>query len=155
MHKVFSLKLQVRQIYAKCTVQRISENEGYQECMQLLHLQSQITLLEGIRNALQVVNMSLTHASPVKPLLSPKKRNSSVKTNLKLEESVSAQEFLKIVRVNLLMFAKHIEEASQERTLVKRQHDVDMDEVPLSRNKLKEVSFLDQGESSSFIFEVF
>ncbi|KAG6451805.1 hypothetical protein O3G_MSEX007352 [Manduca sexta] len=127
----------VREIYTKCAVQDIVETTAFKECMQLLNFQSQMKLVETIKNGLKVVNTSLQNVSPVKPLqVTPKKNNmEDVIVNNHLGEG-----FVKNVRVHLLMFLRQIEKANTEATIITNsmETDDDVENVPGNRYKLKE-----------------
>lgn len=107
--------------------------------MQLLKFQSQMKLVETIKNGLKIVNSYLQAASPVKPL-----RSSLSKINLNnivLSDDLG-ENFAKALRVHLLTFLRQIENANTESTVITNSlpKTEDNENTPGNRYKLKEVS---------------
>ncbi|CAB3243566.1 unnamed protein product [Arctia plantaginis] len=128
----------VREIYTKCVVESITETIAFKDCMQLLKFQSQMKLVETIKNGLKIVNSYLQAASPVKPL-----RSSPTKNNLNsivLSDDLG-ENFAKTLRVHLLTFLRQIENANPEYTVSSNSlpaTEVNNENTPGSRYKLKE-----------------
>ncbi|CAG4937416.1 unnamed protein product [Colias eurytheme] len=99
----------IREIYARCAVEHVTETEGFKECMQLLGFQSQVKLIDSIQSAIKVVNNVLQTISPIKPLRSTPSKNNQVNISTELGE-----DFVKSVRVYLITFLRQIENASNE-----------------------------------------
>jgi hypothetical protein len=108
--------------------------------MLLINFQSQIKLVESIKNALKVVNSALQNSSPVKPLRSTPVKN--YLNNIALTNDVG-ENFVKTIRVHLLMFLRQIEHANTEFTISSKGPDEtenDGENILENRYKLKEVS---------------
>ncbi|KAM3962283.1 LOW QUALITY PROTEIN: origin recognition complex subunit 3 [Aphomia sociella] len=128
----------VREIYTKCAVECVTGTQGFKECMQLIQFQSQIKLIESIKHALKVVNGALQVVSPVKPLRSTPTKNNL--NNVQLNSDVG-ENFIKTVRVHLLMFLRQIENANTEASALSKEADEDdndLENTPGNRYKLKE-----------------
>ncbi|XP_068630803.1 origin recognition complex subunit 3 [Battus philenor] len=128
----------VREIYSKCATENISVTTGFRECMQLINFQSQLRLIDNVKDALKTVNHALQISSPVKPLrTTPLKNNSN---NVKMFDSDFGVAFIKSVRVHMMMFLRQLENANNEVTLLT--HSNDDKEIntkfPGNRYKLKE-----------------
>ncbi|CAK1604203.1 unnamed protein product [Parnassius mnemosyne] len=129
----------VREIYSKCASENIASTQAFKECMQLINFQSQLKLVDSIKNALTAVNLSLEIATPIKPLRSTPKKNN-------LNDVAFGRDFgelfIKSVRVHLTTFLRQIENAKNETTtlVTNNTEDLDVDaETPLvNRYKLKE-----------------
>lgn len=136
---------QVRELYTKCAVECITHKQEFKECMQLIHFQSQIKLVEGIQSALKVVNSALQGVSPVKPLhTTPNKYNLH---NIILTNDVG-ENFMKTIRVHLLMFLRQIQNANTETSIISDvSHDGvnDQENTSGNRYKLKEVGSIKNG----------
>lgn len=120
----------------------VTDTPAFKESMQLLNFQSQVKLVDTIKNALKVINSALQIVSPVKPLRStPTKNNlNNISLNNDLGES-----FIKTVRIHLLLFLRQIEKANTEVTVdtsMTTDDDNDMENIPGNRYKLKEVRTL-------------
>lgn len=102
-------------------------------------------LIDSVKGALKVVNAILQNVSPVKPLrLSPTKNNVFKEKALALNDTLG-DSFLKTVRVHLLTFLRHIQNANTEATILTSpgaDEDFNMENTPGSRYKLKEVFFV-------------
>lgn len=133
-----NLLFQVREIYTKCTVELVTDTQPFKESMQLLNFQSQVRLIETIKSALKVINTTLQIVSPVKPLRSTPTKNNL--NNINLNEDLG-ENFLKTVRVHLLLFSRQIENANTEVTVLTEESvDPDVENVPANRYKLKQVT---------------
>lgn len=106
--------------------------------MQLIEFQSQVKLVETIKTALKLVNSTLKISSPVKPF-----RSTPTKINMEIIHLSNdlGENFIKTVRVHMVMFLRQIENANTEatvsNTLMDNENDVDI--TPGNRYKLKEV----------------
>ncbi|XP_041976430.1 origin recognition complex subunit 3 [Aricia agestis] len=126
----------VREIYTKCATESISSTPAFKECMQLIKFQSQMKLIETIKNALKEVNASLQAISPLKPLrLSPMKN----KVTEIPKETDLGKDFIENTRVHLLMFLRQIEKARNEATTqISMEKEEVSENIVSSRAKLKE-----------------
>ncbi|CAH0727822.1 unnamed protein product, partial [Brenthis ino] len=125
----------VREIYAKCSSQNITNTPEFRESMQLLQFQSQFKLVESIKAALKEI-ATFQIASPVKPLRSTPLKNN---TNMSLNNDLG-QDFAKSVRVHLMTFLRQIENANNESSIYTHveTENGNMDNIPGNRYKLKE-----------------
>lgn len=109
--------------------------------MQLLQFQSQLKLVESIKTALKEINTTLQVASPVKPL-----RSTPLKNNTNISLNDLGLDFAKSVRIHLMTFLRQIENANNESSIhthVETENDnMDIDNIPGNRYKLKEVSII-------------
>lgn len=128
----------MREIYAKCGNDCVASTQDFKECMQLLEFQSQVKLVETIQSALKVLNSTLQTASPMKPFRSTPTKNNM--ENIRLSDDLG-QNFIKIVRVHMVMFLRQIESANTETAIstTSMDEDNDVDVTPGNRYKLKEV----------------
>ncbi|XP_049865911.1 origin recognition complex subunit 3 [Pectinophora gossypiella] len=127
----------MREIYTKCTIDLVTDTHEFKECMLLLGFQSQVKMVEGIKNALKVIN-SLQNVSPVKPLRSTPTKNNY--NNIKPSDDLG-ENFVKTVRVHLMIFLRQIENANTEATVLTKYNtddDDDVENIPGNRYKLKE-----------------
>ncbi|XP_059059897.1 origin recognition complex subunit 3 isoform X2 [Achroia grisella] len=127
----------VREIYTKCAVECVTDTQEFKECMQLINFQSQMKLVENIKQILKVINTALQVVSPVKPLrATPTKNNLS---NIQLNSDLG-ENFVKTIRVHLLMFLRQIENASTETNVITSgtENEVNSENTPGNRYKLKE-----------------
>ncbi|XP_039749028.1 origin recognition complex subunit 3 [Pararge aegeria] len=130
----------VREIYAKCSIEHVTNTQPFKECMQLLNFQSQVKMADSIKNALKEINSVLQIVSPVKPLRStPSKTNmNSIAVNNDL-----GQDFAKSISIHFLTFLRQIENAHNEAPVLayanhERENDLETDIIPGNRYKLKE-----------------
>ena len=126
-------------MYARCSLQNITNTQAFRETIQLLNFQSQVKLVESLNGALKEVNMILQMSSPVKPL-----RSTPLKNNINISSSNElGVDFAKNVRIHLMTFLRQIENANNEATVhsnIEAENDnMDIDNVPGNRYKLKEV----------------
>lgn len=122
----------IKELYSICSTEHITNTKPFEECMQLLNLQSKVTLVESIKNAMQIINETLQIQT--KPLSSPNKNASFI-----IEEKESNwQNYLKEVKVSLLTFSRHLAKASQDSSLEIRDRSAPVALVPINRYKLKE-----------------
>nr|XP_034824414.1 origin recognition complex subunit 3 isoform X2 [Maniola hyperantus] len=127
----------VREIYAKCSMELITDTQPFRECMQLLSFQSQVQLAESMKNALKEINALLQIVSPLHPT-SRKTNLNSITLNNDL-----GQDFAKSIRIHFLTFLRQIENANNEALVINNvnannDNDMDVDVVPGNRFKLKE-----------------
>ncbi|XP_075970562.1 origin recognition complex subunit 3 [Anticarsia gemmatalis] len=126
----------VREIYTRCAVEWITDTQPFKECMQLINFQSQVKLVETVKNALKLINSYTQSASPVKPLRSSPMKNNV--NNICLNNDLG-DSFAKTLRVHLLTFLRQIENANTEATTnVIPETDSINENVPGNRYKLKE-----------------
>ncbi|XP_026751186.2 origin recognition complex subunit 3 [Galleria mellonella] len=128
----------VREIYTKCAVECVTGTQGFKECMQLLNFQSQMKLVENIKQALKIINAALQVVSPVKPLRSTPTKNNL--NNIQLSNDIG-EKFVKTIRVHLLMFSRQIENANTETCILTdniEKGDDNSENIPGNRYKLKE-----------------
>ncbi|XP_013187102.2 origin recognition complex subunit 3 isoform X2 [Amyelois transitella] len=128
----------VREIYSKCAQENVTTTLAFNECMQLINFQSQVKLVDSIKVALKVINSALQGVSSVKPL-----RSSPIKNNLSsiVLNDDTGENFVKAVRVHLMMFMRQIESANTECTIlseVVKEDTNEVENVPVNRYKLKE-----------------
>ncbi|XP_053602872.1 origin recognition complex subunit 3 [Plodia interpunctella] len=127
----------VREIYTKCAQENVTSTQAFKECMQLINFQSQVKLVDSIKNALKIVNTALQVVSPVKPLrTTPSKSNVD---NIVINHD-TGENFVKAIRVHLMMFSRQIENASTECSVISEVVDDEneVENVPGNRYKLKE-----------------
>ncbi|XP_026328360.1 origin recognition complex subunit 3 [Hyposmocoma kahamanoa] len=127
----------MREIFAKCANDCVASTQDFADCMQLLEFQSQVKLVETIKSALKVINSALKIVSPVKPLRSTPTKNNMENINLSYD---LGDNFVKTVRVHMVMFLKQIENANTEATIstTSMGNEIDVDVTPDNRYKLKE-----------------
>ncbi|CAH0407752.1 unnamed protein product [Chilo suppressalis] len=128
----------VREVYTKCAVEPITSTAAFRECMTLIKFQSQVKLADSIKDSLKLVNSMLKIVSPIKPLRSTPTKNNV--NNIALQNDLG-ENFLKTVRIHLLMFLRQIEHAKTEATIFSDDHEEledDVENVPGNRYKLKE-----------------
>lgn len=132
-------------MYTKCVSSEcITASAAFKECMQLLNFQSQVKLVDSIKGAVKVVNEMLQNSPTMKPLRLTPTKNYLLKENaLDLGASLG-ENFLKTIRVLLLTFQRHIQNANTEATIVANpgmDEDSNMENTPADRYKLKEVRY--------------
>ncbi|XP_045765033.1 origin recognition complex subunit 3 isoform X2 [Maniola jurtina] len=129
----------VREIYAKCSMELITDTQPFRACMQLLSFQSQVQLAESMKNALKEINAVLQIVSPIKPLRAtpPKTNLNSITLNNDL-----GHDFAKSIRIHFLTFLRQIENANNEALVLNNvnvnDNDLDIGVLPGNRYKLKE-----------------
>lgn len=125
----------MRELYTKCALENITGTTAFKDCLQFINFQSKVKLEETIKDALKVVNFYLKLKSPTKPLQpTPKKNNMNnfVFDNL-------GENFVRVVRVHLLMFLKQIENASTDSDIASVEDEI-VENLSGNRYKLKEVT---------------
>lgn len=115
----------------------ITKKSAFRDCMQLLNLQSQATLIASIKQAIHIINTNLKSTSPLKPF-SP--INSPEAKLILDEKDVKWCNFLRKVRVVLMTFVRDLGKASQDSSYVTDVPKQDAEIVPMNRRQLKEVS---------------
>lgn len=129
---------QIREIYAKCSMEHITSTQPFKDCMQLIGFQSQLKLVDNIKNALKEIN-SLIKIDSTKPL-----RSTPTKNNINVAANDLGINFSKTIRVHMMTFLRQIENANSESTVFSSEADTEInmetENVPASRYKLKEVN---------------
>lgn len=126
----------MREIYAKSATEHIVETEGFKECMQLINFQSQLILVDTIKNAVKLTEHTLETASPKIPLKSILKKPPN--------DKALGKEFVRSIKIHLGLFLRQIENANAEDEITQNvevsEEDIHNFDLKGSRYKLKEVS---------------
>ncbi|XP_045446198.1 origin recognition complex subunit 3 [Melitaea cinxia] len=131
----------VRELYIKCSMESVTNNaQSYRDAIQLLKFQSQMQLIESIKNALKEINSFLQADTLVKPLRSTPSKNNLHNISLKNDLGL---DFAKTIRIHLLTFLRQLENASNEtsvltNTVMDTENDVENVNLLGNRYKLKE-----------------
>ncbi|CAH2107349.1 unnamed protein product [Euphydryas editha] len=126
----------IRELYTKCSMECVTNTQPYRESMQLLNFQSQLKLIETIKNALKEINFDI----PVTPLRSTPSKNNLHNITLKNDLGL---DFAKTIRIHLLTFLRQIENACNDTSVftntdMDAENDLENINVPGNRYKLKE-----------------